>query len=112
MKIPLCRSDELAESHSKGCPLASLNLFIVRKDGQVYGYQNECPHLGVELEWQQDQFLTSEASHIICSTHGALFEIDNGACIYGPCAGQSLTPVPVIEEQGQIFYLAPEPESR
>lgn len=105
MKIPLCLSSELEEQQSKGFELDGLNLFIVRQDGQVYGYHNQCPHLGVELQWQADQFLTSEASHIICSTHGALFEISNGQCIYGPCAGESLSPVQILEQQGQIYLL-------
>jgi nitrite reductase/ring-hydroxylating ferredoxin subunit len=31
----------------------------------------------------------------MCCSHGALFARDNGLCIAGPCAGQSLTRIPV-----------------
>ncbi|WP_119393375.1 Rieske (2Fe-2S) protein [Salinibius halmophilus] len=75
----------------EGCA-ASLTreIFAVRRGGQLYVYQNECPHLGVNLEFQENQFLDSQGAHIICSTHGALFEIATGECIFGPCSGDYL----------------------
>ena len=39
---------------------------------------------------------------IQCSTHDALFEIDTGLCIAGPCVGDSLDAVDLIIENGQI----------
>jgi len=50
------------------------------------------------LGWQPDRFLDDSASLIQCATHGALFLIENGECIAGPCAGQSLTAVPGRED--------------
>jgi nitrite reductase/ring-hydroxylating ferredoxin subunit len=105
MKTWLCASQELNNDDSKGIRLEQLSLMLIRKDGQVYGYENSCPHLGVELEFQKNQFLTHEASHIICSTHGALFEIHNGECIYGPCAGEHLSPIQILEENQGIYWL-------
>lgn len=86
----LCHSSEIAEGKSKGFQLDKRFVFAVKKNNQIYVYENSCPHLGIQLEWQADQFLDSEGSLIQCSTHGALFKIEDGECVSGPCLGQSL----------------------
>ncbi len=86
----LCHSSEIAEGKSKGFQLDKRFVFAVKKNNQIYVYENSCPHLGIQLEWQTDQFLDSEGSLIQCSTHGALFKIEDGECLSGPCLGQSL----------------------
>jgi nitrite reductase/ring-hydroxylating ferredoxin subunit len=86
----LCHSDEIAEGKSKGFQLDETFLFAVKKHGQIYIYQNSCPHLGIQLEWQPDEFLDIDACMIQCSSHGALFKIEDGECLLGPCQGQSL----------------------
>ncbi|WP_148053418.1 Rieske 2Fe-2S domain-containing protein, partial [Pseudomonas fluorescens] len=52
-----------------------------------------CPHRGVGLEWHHDQFLDPSNSLIQCATHGALFLIEDGECVAGPCVGQALTAI-------------------
>lgn len=101
--IRLCSSSELAEAQSRGFQAADQNLFAVRKDGQVHVFENRCPHRGIGLEWLPDQFLDSSASLIQCATHGALFLIDTGECVAGPCAGQSLRSLPAVERDGSIW---------
>lgn len=97
----LCHIDEIPEDGSKGLEVGEHNLFAVKKDGQVYLYHNQCPHLGVELNWQEDQFLDMDNALIQCATHGALFIIEDGECVAGPCQGQRLVPVPfeIIDQQ-------------
>ena len=89
----LCHIDEIPEGKSKGFEADDYNLFAVKKNGQVFLYQNSCPHLGVELNWQEDQFLDRDDSLIMCSTHGALFIIEDGHCVAGPCTGDNLQAV-------------------
>ena len=88
--IRLCAPNELTEGQSRGFAVAELKLLVVRREGQVYAYQNRCPHRGIPLEWQPDQFLDHSNSLIQCATHGALFLIESGECVAGPCSGQSL----------------------
>ncbi|GGY38825.1 MFS transporter [Bacterioplanes sanyensis] len=100
----LCHSSAIAEGQSKGFEVDGTAIFVVHKHGQFYAYRNQCPHLGIELEWLPDQFLDSEGALIQCATHGALFLIDSGDCIAGPCQGQSLTSVPCrCDEQGRLW---------
>ncbi len=80
----------------------------MRRGADVFLYLNGCPHLGVELNWSPDQFLTVDGSLIQCATHGARFEIDTGRCIAGPCFGEHLVPVPCRVEKGLVVMQVPE----
>jgi nitrite reductase/ring-hydroxylating ferredoxin subunit len=86
----LCTSDQLPEAQSRSFERRGQELLAVRRSGTVFVYLNRCPHRRVRLDWQQDQFLDDSASLIRCATHGALFLIETGECVAGPCAGQSL----------------------
>lgn len=99
----LCHTSEIEEGHSKGFEADGQSLFAVHKQGRFVVYRNECPHLGINLEWLPDQFLDSEGSLIQCAMHGALFLIDSGECISGPCSGQALTPVAHDIRDGQLW---------
>ena len=98
----LCHIDDIAEGKSKGFTLGERHVFAVKKSGQCYVYENACPHLGIQLEWTEDEFLDADASLIQCSMHGALFTIDDGLCIAGPCQGQALTAVDFTIDNDQL----------
>jgi nitrite reductase/ring-hydroxylating ferredoxin subunit len=98
----LCHVDALGENQTKGFELGNDSVFAIKRDGQIYVYRNSCPHRGVELNWLEDQFLDSDGELIQCATHGALFVIESGECIYGPCRGQNLQPVAFSIEHGLI----------
>jgi len=78
--------------------------FVVRHEGRVHGYLNRCGHIPVELDWQQGDFFDSNQHYLICATHGALYDPATGACQGGRCEGRGLTPLPVIERQGNVYF--------
>lgn len=80
--------------------------FITQRDGMFYAYQNVCPHLQVELEFLENQFLDQDQEFIQCSTHGALFDVETGQCISGPCLGEALTKVNIKVHSDGGIYLA------
>ena len=82
-----------------------LELFVVKRNGRVFGYQNVCPHTGVSLDWMPHRFLDVDHALIICATHGALFEIDSGLCISGPCLGETLESVRIEQVDDKIFLV-------
>lgn len=102
--IPLCSLEDLKDPGSKGFRNEKGHIFAVRKGDRVYVYENVCPHFGINLEWQPDQFLDSEKRLIQCATHGAQFLIETGECIAGPCPGDQLKAVPA-EIRGGVVYL-------
>ena len=73
---------ELADGHR--------HLILTRKADEVNVFLNSCPHTGVRLDWKVGVFLTVDKAHLQCSTHGALFELDSGFCVAGPCINQCL----------------------
>lgn len=101
--IRLCAPDELPEAQSRGFDVEDMQLFAVRKGGEVFVYRNRCPHRGVPLEWKADQFLDPSASLIQCARHGALFLIESGECVAGPCEGQTLRPIDSREDGEGIW---------
>lgn len=98
----LCSIHDIPEDESRGFDVDGQSLFAVKKDGQIYVYVNSCPHIGIALEFQPDEFLDMEKRFIQCANHGALFEIENGDCIAGPCAGKALKAVPFTVENDNI----------
>lgn len=76
--------------------------FVVRRGDDVYGYVDRCPHMGLPLAQTLDAYLTPDGQHVACSWHGALFDVQDGACLGGPCTGQHLTPWPVTVRDGLI----------
>ncbi len=105
----LCPLDTLDVRDSKGFvlgePGARRKLFVVRDENGVYGYENCCPHSRGPLEWVEDQFMSLDRSHIQCTQHGAMFQLNDGLCVYGPCVGESLTPVNIAVTDGNIVLL-------
>ena len=99
----LCTSGDLAPNSSRGFDIDGHRLLAVRRDGIAYFYLNRCPKSGIPLEWQHDRFLDDSASLIQCATHGALFLIESGECIAGPCAGQHLTALPGREDEQGLW---------
>ena len=106
-QIKLCKFSELVEIESRGFVISDVtperNIFIVRRGDEVYGYENSCPHNFMPMDWSPDVFLSHDSEYIQCANHGALFEIGNGICIYGPCMGQSLQPVQIEVHENIVF---------
>ena len=109
MDIPeqvLCSLDELGDPASRGFSVRwgenRLEMFVVRRGDDVFGYRNNCPHTGAPLDWSPDDFLDADGTFIQCAMHGALFSVENGYCVLGPCAGQSLSRVPLTLRDGFV----------
>lgn len=103
MGEPELRIADIPEDGSKGFDHAGEKLFAVKKKGKVFVYKNSCPHVGVTLDWEKDKFLDSSKSMIQCANHGALFIIENGHCVSGPCAGRKLSAVAFDIIDGNIY---------
>jgi nitrite reductase/ring-hydroxylating ferredoxin subunit len=104
----LCALSDLPAPGSARFELAAQPLSngfcVIRQGEQVYGYLNACPHTAGPLDWVPGRFLNAEGDLIQCGTHGALFRIEDGFCVAGPCAGASLSPVS-LTRQGNDIYL-------
>jgi nitrite reductase/ring-hydroxylating ferredoxin subunit len=104
----VCASNQLLEG---GCGVRFLvdhnghsgPAFVVRHAGRTVAYLNRCAHRLVELDWQEGDFFDTERRHLVCATHGALYDPASGVCVSGPCLGAALTAVPVREMNGAVW---------
>ena len=102
---PLCP----AATVTTGSPVlarltATGSVILVRQaDGTIVAWRNACPHMGIELDWEPSRLLTRDGRYLQCTGHRALFRLDNGLCVRGPCADELLTPVPVRIENAMVM---------
>ncbi|PCJ68719.1 MAG: 2Fe-2S ferredoxin [Rhodobiaceae bacterium] len=112
----LCSLDDIAAPGAKGFTFGSgtdlFDMFVVRTHDKVFAYVNACPHAFTPLETFTDRFLTRTKDQILCTTHGALFNLDDGFCTSGPCAGKNLVPLAIEITEGQIRLTAQPPVTR
>ena len=103
----ICRLAELPDDGCREFKIGEgdwpLRGFVIRTRDDVHAYVNHCPHAGHRLNLMPNRFLTHDASMIVCSSHGALFEKRTGYCVAGPCAGRSLQRLPLHIVDGLIL---------
>lgn len=85
-----------------GAGPSAFRMFVVYHDGRLNGYLNLCPHYSSPLNVRDDEFLSTDGTHLMCRRHFALFRIEDGMCVSGACIGKLLDKVPVILSDGEI----------
>ena len=85
--------DELVESKPMACNVlidnSNVPIIVLRNEGVLHVYLNQCPHQGRRLDYAPGQFLSNDGL-LICAAHGASFDLNTGICMQGPCRGESL----------------------
>jgi len=106
----LCHLDELQDGSARGFdPLAKGQdtLFVVRQGPALRSYQNSCPHWpGSPMAWRKDAYLSEDGKKIACYGHGALFDIESGQCISGPCLGEFLQALPLHIDDADYVHVS------
>jgi nitrite reductase/ring-hydroxylating ferredoxin subunit len=106
-RAPLCQIDDIADGGSAGF-VAQVqgqprSVMAVRQGARVFVYVNDCPHTGQPLDFTPGKFLNLEGTHILCTGHGALFRIEDGHCVSGPCVGDDLQALAIVVEDGAVW---------
>ncbi|MBI1997188.1 MAG: Rieske 2Fe-2S domain-containing protein [Deltaproteobacteria bacterium] len=108
----IARVDELQAGSVKKfriiCRQYRVDGFLVNDHGSFHAYVNRCRHMTTPLDFIRDQFLSEDRRHLMCYTHGALYEFATGLCIAGPCKGESLYRLPVRVDRGEVLVGCPE----
>ena len=78
-------------------------LVLLGSDGAPRCYLNECRHLPIPIDLGSKRYLTNDKRHLLCGTHGALYRLNDGVCVTGPCLSLALTTLPLIEEEGVLY---------
>ena len=79
--------------------------FVGRFKGNIFAYENTCRHISITLDYGDNRFFDSTGETLMCQTHGAIYEPDTGLCVRGPCAGESLFALEIVEENGVVWFI-------
>lgn len=89
------------------CEKHRVDGFLINHGGAFHAYVNRCRHMSTPLDFVRYQFFTEDGRHLICLTHGALYDPDSGLCVDGPCRGLSLYRLPVTVDGGEVLVQCP-----
>jgi nitrite reductase/ring-hydroxylating ferredoxin subunit len=104
-RLRLCAEAELPERGARAFHAGGLEVLLARRGGAIYAYQNRCPHRGTTLDWVPDRLLSADGEMLQCATHGALFRIDDGFCVGGPCLGDRLASLCIERIDGEVWLV-------
>lgn len=105
----ICKLEDVPDNDAKGMVTVvegkQRNIFVARKGEAAFAYLNWCPHNQVLIDQIPNKFFNAEKSYIQCSKHGALFQVEDGFCVEGPCEGESLKALTTIVEDGVVYLV-------
>lgn len=103
---------ELKQGQVVPCPIGETEegypreaLVVRDAAGEVRAYLNECQHLPIPIDSGSGDYLSEDGQYLLCSTHGALYRLDDGMCIEGPCIGDALVPLPIELDDDGVWIL-------
>ena len=92
-RVPIARLSDLPPRACRSIEVEGLGLALVRLDGELYAFDNTCPHAGGPLgEGQLD------GSLVICPWHGWRFDVRTGVRPENPDFRVSCYPVHVRDD--------------
>ena len=70
-------------------------------------WRNCCPHQGRRLDYAPGRFLIDKGQ-LVCAAHGAVFRLEDGLCVGGPCRGEHLARIEVLDAgDGRLGFAPP-----
>lgn len=80
---------------------------LLRTEKGVAGWLNYCQHF-TDVRLDKGEGAPRRNGEIVCTNHGAMFEVDTGRCTYGPCEGAYLNGIDLRVEDGAVFLEDPD----
>lgn len=80
---------------------------LLRAGDGVVAWLNYCQHF-THIRLDKGGGAPVRDDEVVCTNHGAMFEIDSGVCTYGPCEGAYLNGIDVRVEDGEVYLDDPE----
>lgn len=86
----------------------TVEAFVANVAGEFVAYVNQCVHIPIPLDLDDNEFFTCDGRFFVCKTHGSVYEPRAGQCIGGPGQGKSLEKLPLAIEGGIIYLVGHE----
>lgn len=77
-------------------------VLLTRNGGDIAAFHNRCRHAGYPLQHEDGRVRVQQGRYIVCSAHGASYELTTGACAGGPYNGDALTRIAIVVRDGEI----------
>jgi nitrite reductase/ring-hydroxylating ferredoxin subunit len=85
---------------------------VVRWNGALSAWVNSCRHQSRTLDLGDARVFDGACDALVCVHHGARYRPDTGECVEGPCRGHGLTPLALVEREGQLWCTGRAPANR
>ena len=79
------------------------SVLVGRVDGRWRAYANLCRHRALPLDLGAPSAMSDDGRYLLCHQHGALYRLDDGRCVSGPCAGDALAEVAITASGGEVL---------
>lgn len=79
------------------------SILVQKTNNEIGVFINMCPHAGTPLNMFDENFMDTSGRHLLCRTHGAIFDPVSGVCVRGPCKGEWLRPVAHTISDGNLY---------
>ena len=99
----LCDLEALAPGQALAVEVSGLGVLLVGTVDGPRAFHNVCPHQGRSLDFAPGEFLFTRDGRLVCPHHGAAFELPSGTCVQGPCEGDGLREIALIEQAGGLW---------
>ncbi|ABL69760.1 MULTISPECIES: Rieske (2Fe-2S) protein [Paracoccus] len=70
-------------------------LLLVRLGEGIRAYVNACPHQYLPLDHRGDQIVSADGTRLMCTAHGAMFDIASGEAVQGADCGLDAVPLAI-----------------
>jgi nitrite reductase/ring-hydroxylating ferredoxin subunit len=85
-------------------PFDERGILLRLPDGTVRAYKNECRHLPMPLDDRDPgELWDPDRRYLVCNSHGARYQPDDGLCVAGPCEGSHLKSLPIHVRDGEVY---------
>jgi len=74
---------------------------LLRDDEGVVSWLNYCQHF-THIKLDKGSGAELRNGEVICTNHGAYFEVESGRCTHGPCEGAYLNEIEVAVDDGTV----------
>lgn len=82
---------------------------LLQIDDEIVCWLNYCQHL-THIKLDKGSGVERRDGEILCTNHGAHFEIDTGLCTFGPCEGAYLDELEVKTVDDDVYLVDPDYE--
>ena len=95
--------EDIPDNSTSSIMVDQRSLLLVKRAGDLFIYDNHCPHTGESLDPMGGSVASADGLLIQCQRHAAEFVSTTGECVAGPCQGEQLEIVPFTLSGGDVY---------